>query len=92
MEMMEGQVLTCHADDCSYNCDARCCAANVEIGAEHPMCDMYTTAPVEISKLEPSVDKCMVSDCHFNTQMSCGATGITLTPHADHADCVTFRM
>lgn len=91
MEMLNGHVMTCHADDCSYNCDARCCAPSIEIGDDHPMCDMYTTKPVQDAMSEPMVSKCMVGECHFNSQMACSAAGITLMRHSDHADCATYR-
>lgn len=91
MQMMNGHVMTCHADGCSYNCDAMCCAPVIEIGDDHPMCDMYTTGIVEAKAATPMVGKCMVGECHFNSQMSCGAAGITLTRHSDHADCATYR-
>jgi hypothetical protein len=88
---MNGHVMTCHAIDCSYNSVERCCAPKIEVGAEHPMCDMYTTAAVEPMDRDPMVSKCMVSRCHFNAQMSCAAAGVTLQTHAGHADCATFR-
>lgn len=91
MQLTDGHVLTCLAQDCSFNCDAECCAPTIEVGDEHPMCDMYTTEPVELSKLDPRVSKCMVGDCHFNSGASCHAAGITLMHHAGHADCATFR-
>lgn len=90
--MMKSQVLTCHAADCSYNCDMQCCATMIQVGDEHPMCDMYTTEPVQTARVDSMVSKCMVGDCNFNDGMSCGATGITLMTHGNHADCATFRV
>jgi len=84
-------VMTCHAEDCSYNCDEECCAPMIQVGDEHPMCDMYTTATVERSDADPMVSKCVVDECHFNANMSCSAAGITLWKHAGHADCATYR-
>jgi len=91
MEMRESHVMTCHAAECSYNCDEECCAPKIEVGDDHPKCDMYTLAPVERHNSMPMVSKCMVSECHFNGDMSCTAAGITLWKHGGHADCATFR-
>lgn len=92
MQMNNGSVMTCLASECSHNCDARCCAPTIEVGDEHPMCDMYTTAPVESDAKYSMVSKCLVEECHFNTSASCSAAGITIMQHADHADCATYRM
>lgn len=88
---MQGQVLTCWADTCSYNTAEVCCAPGIEVGGDHPACDMYTTKPVQMSEPEPTVGGCNVIDCHFNSAKSCSASGVTFTPHSGHADCVTFR-
>ncbi len=92
MQLRDGHVMTCLASDCSYNCSSECCAPKIEVGDEHPMCDMYTTAPVENMNHSARVSKCLVGECHFNAGASCGAAGVTLTRHADHADCVTYRV
>jgi hypothetical protein len=63
----------------------------VEIGDDHPKCDMYTTDDVHIAMGMPRVQDCKVGQCTFNSDMMCGATGITLITHSGHADCVTFR-
>ena len=92
MQLTDGHVMTCLAEECSYNCSDECCAPKILIGDDHPACDMFTTGPVELDKPEPRVAKCMIGDCHFNANSSCGASGITLTRHASHADCATFRV
>ncbi len=90
-KVLEGHVLTCSALDCSYN-DERCCSApNVEVGSDHPKCDMYTTAPVERSSIEPMISGCAISECAFNTSDDCRAAAVTMMPHSGHADCGTFR-
>lgn len=93
MEMMLEQphVMTCHAGACSWNCDDQCCSPTVEIGAEHPRCDTFTTAHQSPGDILASVMDCKVTDCHFNHDMACGASGITLDVHQGHADCATFR-
>jgi hypothetical protein len=92
MEMAEARVLTCLAEDCSYNCRDECCAPMVEVGEDHPACDTFTTGEVQMREGEPTIADCKVSDCHYNGQMSCHAPGITLLTHSGHADCATFRM
>jgi len=92
MEMeMKAHVLTCLAEDCSYNCRDECCAPMVEVGSEHPQCDTFTTGEVMIGQGEPRIQDCQVADCHYNSMMSCVASGITLGTHAGHADCMTYR-
>ena len=88
----EATVMTCLAEDCSYNCRDECCAPAIEIGDEHPQCDTFTTGEVAVADTSATVQDCMVSDCHFNHQMSCSAAGITMTTHSGHADCLTFRQ
>jgi hypothetical protein len=92
MQMSEAHVLTCLAEDCSYNCREVCCAPAVEIGAEHPACDTFTTGSVPVGAGEPGVQDCKVMDCHFNNAESCTASGITMITHSGHADCATFRQ
>lgn len=92
MQLSDGHVLTCLAEDCSYNCDAMCCAQEIMVGDDHPACDMFTHAAVSRMSKAPKVTQCVVGKCHFNRARTCGASGITLMPHADHADCATYRM
>lgn len=90
--MIEAQVLTCQAAECSYNCEMECCAPAIEVGDDHPMCDMFTTNPVNTVSGEPPIAMCKVSDCHFNSSTVCGASGVTMMRHSNHADCGTFRQ
>ena len=47
MHMQSGAtVMTCLAEDCSYNCRDECCAPTIEVGDEHPRCDTFTTGEV----------------------------------------------
>jgi len=87
----EAIVLTCLAEDCSYNCRAECCAPSIEVGDDHPRCDTFTTGEVEIAEMMATVQDCKVMDCHFNTQLACSASGVTLSTHSGHADCLTYR-
>lgn len=91
MQMTEAHVLTCLADDCSYNCRDVCCAPAIEVGAEHPACDTFTTGAVQVREGEPGVQDCKVMDCHFNSSESCNAAGVTMIMHSGHADCATYR-
>ncbi len=90
-EMMSSHVLTCLAEDCSYNCRDECCAPPVEVGSDHPRCDTFTTGEVSIGMGEPAVMDCKVTDCHYNSQMACDAPGVTMIGHSGHADCGTYR-
>jgi hypothetical protein len=90
-EMSRSRVMTCLAEDCSYNCRDECCAPKVEVGEDHPRCDTFTTGEVSIGIGEPPVQDCMVTDCHYNESMACNAAGITMSTHSEHADCLTFR-
>lgn len=87
----DSHVMTCLAEECSWNCRDECCAPGVEIGDDHPRCDTFTTGAVLPTSDMAGVQDCKVSDCHFNDAMSCGASGITLGSHHDHADCMTYR-
>jgi hypothetical protein len=90
-QITESRVMTCLAEDCSYNCRDECCAPAVEVGAEHPACDTFTTGAVSESDGVPPVQDCKVTDCSFNSSMSCVASGITMIDHSGHADCATYR-
>ena len=92
MQMSEATVLTCLAEDCSYNCREVCCAPAVEVGAEHPACDTFTTGAVSVGAGEPGIRDCKVMQCHFNSSEACTASGITMITHSGHADCATFRQ
>ena len=87
----DSHVMTCLAESCSWNCREECCAPSIEIGADHPRCDTYTTGMVLPADEMASIQDCKVADCHFNHDMACGAAGITLSIHSEHADCMTYR-
>ena len=69
-----------------------CRAPAVSVGAEHPACDCYTTGQVKLADHPGKVIKCMVDECHFNAMSDCHASGVTLTEHEAHADCLTYRV
>ena len=87
----EATVMTCRAEDCSYNCRDECCAPAIEVGSDHPKCDTFTTGEVPIAERPATVHDCLVSECHFNRRMACSAAGVTLSTHSGHADCMTYR-
>ena len=92
MQIISGAtVMTCLAEDCSYNCRDECCAPSIEVGDEHPRCDTFTTGEVSVADDAASVEDCKVMDCHFNNRMECSAAGVTLSTHSGHADCLTYR-
>lgn len=91
MQNMEAIVMTCLAEECSFNCSEECCAPAIEVGDDHPRCDTYTTDEVTVAEKASNVQDCKVMDCHFNSSMDCTAAGVTLGMHADHADCMTYR-
>ena len=90
-QMGESRVMTCLAEDCSYNCRDECCAPLVEVGEDHPACDTFTTGAVDESLGIPPVQDCKVMDCYFNNSKACSASGVTMISHSGHADCVTYR-
>ncbi len=92
MQLTDGHVMTCLARECGHNCNEECCTPRIQIGDEHPMCDMYTTSPAEKVSHDTRVAQCVVDWCHFNASNECHAAGITLMHHGEHADCATFRV
>lgn len=91
---MQGQadVETCLVEQCTYNCREECCAPDIQVGGDHPLCDTFTTGEVQPTDTMASVGGCDVTQCHFNDSMDCMAAGITVSNHAGHADCLTFRQ
>ncbi len=87
----QAHVMTCLAEECSYNRTDMCCAPSIEVGNGHPRCDTFTTAPVQTTGESAPVRDCKATECHFNRDLACEAAGITLDVHLEHADCRTFR-
>jgi hypothetical protein len=85
-------VLTCHVGDCSYNCDAECCAPCIEVGESVPMCDTYTSASVSLSSGQPAVCECHIDRCTFNDASGCSAAGVTVSVADGIAECITYRL
>lgn len=67
-------------------------APDITVGDEHPMCDTYVRGPHNPVKAHSMVATCAVDECTFNDDQMCHASGITVSGHQDHADCVTYRM
>lgn len=91
MQLMNGNVLTCHAEECSYNDTMRCMAERIVVGSDHSVCDTFTTGPAQMVGHEARVKDCSMTMCDFNDDMSCEAAGITVDRHSGHADCATYR-
>lgn len=87
----DGAVLTCTVADCSYNKMLECWAPDIQVGEDHPRCDTFTSQTVPLADAAAVVGWCGVSECGFNAGSHCGARGITVDHHSQHADCVTFR-
>lgn len=88
-----GSVVTCTVLECSYNQQEFCCANKIEVGADHPACDTFTTDGPQSSIPQglSQVATCHVEDCSFNRSEDCQAPGITVTQHSNHADCLSYR-
>lgn len=93
-EMGSGSVVTCTVDECAYNAQKACTASDIEVAQDHPMCETFTKSEASKPKSENGshVAGCASTDCKFNEQKKCEAPGITVTHHADHADCGSYRM
>lgn len=87
----EGPVLTCAVTDCSYNRFEACHAPGIAVGDCHPACDTFTVGPASIDPAEAHVMQCKADECMFNVDRHCGASGVTVSFHSAHADCITFR-
>ena len=70
----ESRVLTCLAEECSYNCRDECCAPMVEVGDEHPSCDTFTTGAVIESEGVPPIRERKVADCHSSGELLSAVT------------------
>jgi hypothetical protein len=66
-------------------------APDITVGDEHPKCDTYRRGPHNPVKAHAMVSSCKVMDCAFNESEMCEASGITVSGHQGHADCVTYR-
>lgn len=88
-----GSVVTCTVEECSYNKSENCTAQQIKVGEDHPACATYTTSGAESGQMQgmSMVGGCMATDCTFNDSKNCNAPGITVTHHADHADCGSYR-
>ncbi len=85
-------VLACTVFDCVYNKGRSCRASAIHVGQEHPTCDTYEKGigGSEIESPQATVGGCDVLLCRYNDNLSCGAPGITVNLHENHADCETF--
>jgi hypothetical protein len=89
------RVERCQVTQCCYNVERMCHALAITIGGDgvHPECDTYCgyrTKGGDLATLA-GVGACKVSECQFNQSLECTASGITVGPGQDEADCLTFR-
>ncbi|MHB8878228.1 MAG: DUF1540 domain-containing protein [Myxococcaceae bacterium] len=85
-------VSRCDVTACFYNRVKACHAPAINVGSSHPSCDAFIAQPNHIARQETGmVGACHVSDCRFNTELTCKAGGITVAEHSGHADCATFQ-
>jgi hypothetical protein len=87
----DGAVLTCTVADCSFNRAMECWAPQISVGEGHPSCDTFTHLSVQTAAQESIVAACGIAECDFNDDRHCAARGVTVSNHATHADCITFR-
>ena len=88
----EGEVVTCQAQECSYNDREVCHAPKIRVGGSHAACDTYTTAgAIDKGDDTGSVGSCDLMQCVFNDGRRCNASGVTIAQHEQHADCMTYR-
>lgn len=89
-----GSVVTCTVGECSYNAKKNCTASDIKVGEDHPACATFTTSDTSQGQGRgiSHVGGCEATDCAFNSSKKCEAPGITVTHHADHADCGSYRM
>ncbi len=89
------KVERCRVTECCYNYDEICRALAITVGGAegHPACDTfcdYRTKGGDQSAIA-GVGACKVSGCEYNQSLECTASGITVGPGADEADCLTFE-
>lgn len=89
------KVSRCRVTDCCYNISEACHALAITVGGDgdHPACDTYCNYRTKggDESTTASVGACKVSSCEYNQSLECTATGITVGPAQDAADCLTFE-
>lgn len=88
------KVVECMMTDCAYNTDKICHAMAITVGGG--MCPLCDTAMKAVKKggvmdMTGTVGACKVENCRFNDSLECGADGIRVTLHQQHAECGTFK-
>lgn len=85
-------ILACTVHSCVYNEGKLCHASSIHVGQEHPACDTFRpgVGGSEIESPQGNVGGCNVLLCRYNTDLACGAPGVTVDWHENHADCETF--
>ncbi len=88
------KISNCAMDDCSFNTNHICHAKSISVGDDHQKCDTYSASEHKSGEgsVIGGVGSCKVVKCLFNKGgMLCGAGGITISRHDDHADCLMFK-
>lgn len=81
----------CSVEECYYNKYNKCHAEAITIGSISPKCDTYCKGAQHGGPSEHGhVGACHVNDCKWNTDMSCTAEGVDISPHGAEPDCDTF--
>jgi hypothetical protein len=86
-------VSKCDEIDCFYN-RGGCHAPAINVGSSHPMCDTFSrTGGGKHTSRQPAglVGACHVAECRWNADLTCVAKAISVGPHGDHPDCLTFE-
>jgi hypothetical protein len=83
----------CGATGCAYNVARRCHAQAITVGGgTHPACDTYIAASKHPQNSNTAgVGACKVEECRHNKNFACEAASIEVSPHGEHADCITYE-
>jgi hypothetical protein len=85
----------CRVTECCYNSDEMCHALAITVGGggDRPACDTYCDLGTKggNQSVIGTVGACKVSDCRYNANLECTASGIMVGRAQDEADCLTFE-
>lgn len=62
--------------------------------SRHAACDTFFKSKNKggVSDITGGVGACKVESCKFNKMLECSATGINVSAHSGHGDCITFAQ
>ena len=92
MEM--SKVMKCEVSDCAYNMDDCCHTMAITIGDSiNPRCDTFCQASIKGGEAgcATGVGACKISSCVYNSNLECGAPGISVGYKQREPDCLTFQ-